>query len=169
MYLIVTGSRVLWDAPRAQEWSHDLVRRELGALPLGSVVVTGDARGPDASAQRLARQFDWECLVYGLDGYARTTVPRGYSTKPAVLWHPDPLAGMRRHGHSRWPLLRNEEMVRRTAREIDEGATVRVLALHAPWSRTSGTGHTAGLARRAGLVVVEHTAPAELGPQGGGR
>jgi hypothetical protein len=61
-------------------------------------------------------------------------------------------------------LARNAAMVERTART--HKGNVAVVALKATWSRTDGTGHTAGLAARHGLPVEVLVCPEAYGPRG---
>ena len=55
---------------------------------------------------------------------------------------------------SRWPLMRNEAMVREIAEQRDKGARVRVLAIMADWSITQGTAHTCACAKRFELPIT---------------
>lgn len=43
--ILVTGSRALADTPAARWWATQRILRALADLPLGSMVVTGDASG----------------------------------------------------------------------------------------------------------------------------
>jgi hypothetical protein len=135
--LLVTGSRSLARIPGARERCIEHVSGHLVAL--GDVVlVTGDAPGPDAWAIECAagigiRHRRW-CLDGWIDGGSET-----------VRWW----SGERTAAPSaRWPLMRNEAMVRAVAAKHPDAV---VLAFVDPHSRTHGTEHTCRLAERAGL------------------
>ena len=48
--LLVTGSRALTATPAARAWACTLVQRAVDELTPRDLIVTGDARGPDAMA-----------------------------------------------------------------------------------------------------------------------
>jgi len=149
--LLVCGSRALTERPEAEAWAREILWQTILALPrvesphAASVVVVGDASGPDAWALDIAGQTAcarW--CRYALDGYRYKTdgVPMSWSAMPAL-----PVA-------KAWPLVRNAVMVREVAGLArDFGDVVRVIGLVSPWATTHGTEHTLGLARRAGLPV----------------
>lgn len=162
--VLVTGSRALAGHDDARVW----LREQLAALD-PSVVVTGDAAGPDAEAMRWAesrpvaevsdavalaapgsaRPF---LMVYTLTGAIRSA---WLDRRMIGAWWTREMAPARHLPEAkRWPLVRNAAMVRDVVALSDRYA-VTVLALRADWAPTQGTAHTVGLARRAGLMVVE--------------
>lgn len=159
MILLVTGSRALADTPAAERWARERIA-DAFERHNPTIVVTGDAAGPDEWAVGPALADDCDVYVWRCDGSVERRWATGAELQPMRRWTP---TGPRK----RWPLQRNAAMVAETT-DQSEGAAV-VLALHAPWATTRGTAHTVGLARRAGLAVEEHTCPAEHGPRGGER
>ena len=148
--LLVTGSRALASFEPARRWLRD----EL-ATRGPAVVVTGDAPGPDGVAAWWVGEQPWpapELRAYCLDGHRRdwwsqANPPRW--VEPARMAEEIGLRGRRR-----WPLFRNTVMVH-DVEKVAHLFDVTVLALKADWSATQGTAHTAGLARRLRLPVVE--------------
>ena len=144
--VIVTGSRALADDPAATRWARDILTRELASATL---VVAGDARGPDAWAHEIAAGFvaPIDCerwCVNGLReahlGSVRTT---WYQLTP---WStPETPRDPRLR-----PLARNAAMVMFFTR------AARMVALYSPAATTRGTAHTVGLARAAGIDVTEY-------------
>jgi len=141
--VIVAGSRTLADDPRAVAWARGILARELASATL---VVAGDARGPDVWAYEIARgmvaPIDCECwrTIGSRHGWTggrwRTLSP--WATPETTT---DP--------HRR-PLVRNAAMVQYYTR------AARMVALIDPAFRTQGTQHTVTLARAAGIDVTEH-------------
>lgn len=158
--LLVTGSRALWDTQEAAGWAWGTIHAAVESLPRDGLVVAGDARGPDTWAMECARLTGRAERWYALDGRVRGFgVPRGRA------WSPRPREATS-YTPRQWPLVRNEFMVADVANLARDGVPVYVLALHAPWSRTAGTLHTARLAQRERLWTDVRTAPAARGPQG---
>lgn len=155
--LLVTGSRRLRDTPAAAAWAEALVAAAIEALALGSVVVFGDARGPDRWAQYHATRRGMRWTRYDLDGlFTRRDGTRGtwanFGTQGSL-------------SHHRWPLARNTAMVEHVAEAVAQrGYTASALALVAPWAKTSGTLHTAGECARVGIVADVHKCPTEFAP-----
>ena len=148
--ILVTGSRALAGHAEARAW----LRAELDARR-PAVVVTGDARGPDRWAvQHVLGGVPW---VYRLDG----STTDGFGDRiGAWAGEPAPMRGT--PAHRRWPLVRNAAMVAEVARTVGS-YDVTVLALRCADATTHGTEHTIGLARRAGLAVVERVFAREAG------
>jgi hypothetical protein len=158
--LLVTGSRALCDTPEAEAWAKEELEDHIVGLPTSSLLVTGDARGPDTWALRYADRHYVLWHKYALDGY--------------VYWP----GGRLREWHSQWtlpkwesdawhkfPLVRNRAMVERVGQRPEEYDRSRCLALVAPWAKTRGTGFTAGLCRKASIPVTELMCPAEYAPR----
>lgn len=147
---LVCGSRSLVElGPAAEAWARHLIHC---ISDHADVIVTGDAPGPDAWAQERVQRVAHESLrgrVYDLRGYVRDA----WGT-PLGRWTDDAPEGPGDPRWRRWPLARNEAMVRAVAlRARREGRPAAVYALVDPGSRTQGTMHTVTLARRAGLVA----------------
>lgn len=140
--LVVTGSRSLAADPRAAEWARGILSDRIFALPDGSVVVTGDAPGPDAVAQELAGSslLSVRRVVYALDGWI------WFCGERFSQW------AMEARRDRTWPLERNRCMIRDAASRSGYARKL-CLALVDPGSRTKGTMHTVTQARRAGLPV----------------
>ena len=142
---------MLADSPAAKKWGWaTLIRALYDARP--ALVLNGGAVGPDAWATGLAK-------IVGVP--ARELLPNGDVRAQGELdealdlpsrWAPE--------GVSPGPLPRNEELVRTAAAYARGGATVLVVALYAPWSKTQGTRHTVKLASAAGLECDVHVCPA---------
>lgn len=144
--LLVTGSRVLEGSPEQGD-ALEYLRLAISRF-MPTVIVVGDARGPDAWA-------------------AEHVAIMAQSTKPIALrlysldsWVTDERADTVR----RWttaekftPHDRNAAMVRETAAQRAKGAHVEVFGLEATWSGTRGTAHTLGKARAAGLAITRIT------------
>lgn len=157
--LLVTGSRSLAAIPGAEAWARGLIREALEGV---SLLIVGDAAGPDAWAWEIAAQMpaaerlhmsQWCC-----DGSLRSIdrhpdrVPR----KSVEWWSSAP----------QHPLRRNEAMVDHAKGYRWRQWEVTALALldgtkrDAPGHRaTRGTEHTAALAERAGIKVTRRTWP----------
>lgn len=163
--LLITGARSLADSRDAERWARALIAEALAGVDL---LIVGDAEGPDAwAAESVGR-----CLVgeewRGNDAECHRYLTRGRDAGWIVA------SGGREDSEqeyvARWtrivrgatPLDRNAAMVRMAAGWRDRDADVRVLAfLDAlkPAGSTRGTEHTVGLARAAGLTVVERVWP----------
>jgi len=156
--ILVTGSRALADTPSAAEWCQGILADTIGALPPGSIVVHGFADGPDTWAWEACARFGVRQRAYYATGRLEDGVParEGASREIAVSrwigWTSLDAIPLRRR-----PLERNRAMVSWCAAQPD----ARCLALVAPWSRTHGTEHTAGLARKAGIAVDVRECPGE--------
>lgn len=138
--LLVTGSRVVAGSPFEAE-AKAIVSALVFALPDSAFVVAGDASGPDAWAIEAATSSLLSLKV------------RKYSCDGAVLDGAGSVVRRWSEGPQH-PLARNEAMVREVAARARRGATVRVLALEALWSRTKGTAHTVSCARSNGLAIT---------------
>lgn len=159
--LFVSGSRALCDTPDATAWARAILSDAVFALPRRSVVIAGDASGPDAWALGMAAcRPGIARRTYALDGLVHCE-PSGRRWS----WSPRPREATS-YTSRQWPLVRNTFAVADTANLARDGVPVYVLALHAPWSRTAGTLHTARLAQRERLWTDVRTAPAARGPQG---
>lgn len=145
--LLVTGSRALEGSG-----SEDAAKAVLNAVARAfcpSVVVAGDARGPDEWAAAWVDELHGAVLrLYALDGWV-------YDEQRARVrqWSCGHEAERESKPHA-WPLLRNRLMVRACAAQRAKDAVVEVLALEAEWSKSKGTAHTVGVARDCGLPVV---------------
>lgn len=142
--LLVTGSRAFDHSACEAQARAVLVAYATAFSP--SLVVTGDACGPDAWAAEWAVATPGVGLrVYSLDGgvYDERAVRLRFWVAPKAS------------AHRLLPLQRNEAMVWETAQQIAKGATVRVLALYAAWSKTSGTLDTLAHASMYGLTKVD--------------
>jgi hypothetical protein len=138
--LLVTGSRALEGSAYEAQARAMLAAYASAFAP--SLVVAGDAGGPDAWAAEWAAATQGVGLrVYSLDGDV-------YDEHAARLrWWPV-LEGT--EGKS-LPLQRNASMVWETAEQQRKDAVVEVFALHAAWSKTAGTLHTWSASRARGL------------------
>jgi hypothetical protein len=146
--IICTGSRTLADDPRAVAWARGILARELASATL---VVAGDARGPDAWAHEIAQGMvapitceRW-CASGRIDIRTETTWGKFDCWDDASTTR-DP---------KRRPLARNAAMIA-SHDPFRTHATVRLVALIDPASRTQGTQHTVTLARAAGINVAVH-------------
>ena len=142
--LLVTGSRALVGSPYEERAKMMLAEHIERLCP--SLVVAGDAPGPDSWAIDQAAAIYASTRIYGLDGLVR-----GASGTVFQAWDP----------RSSWPaptrsnpLDRNAAMVRDVAELRAKGAHVEVLWLEAAWSATKGTAHTLAKARAAGLEIT---------------
>lgn len=139
--VIVTGARILADDPAAVRWAREILTRELASATL---VVAGDARGPDAWAHEIAVSVDRE--RWCVDG-ARLGSVAGAAWRKLAPWStPETTTDPRLR-----PLARNAAMVQFYTR------AARMVALYHAASTTHGTAHTVGLARAAGIDVSEWT------------
>lgn len=147
--LLVTGSRALEGSAFADR-ARALLSCALRGLPGRSIVVTGDARGPDAWAAEFvtseivtSEHLQLALRVYALDGWV-------YDEHAARLrrWSA---------GGANEPLDRNVVMVADVAWQRTKGVHVEAFGIEAVWSSTRGTAHTLGKARAAGLPITRIT------------
>jgi hypothetical protein len=145
--LLVTGSRSLARIDGAREWCEGIVRTHGDAT-----IVTGDANGPDAWALAIARLWSRTSERWQLNGLVHYG---GHPVRGPMRWctH-DEMRDARLRLGSRFPLYRNEAMVRSVAHHHSDAL---VLAFIDPASRTRGTEHTCRLAEAAGLRVERLT------------
>ena len=144
--LLVTGSRVLEGSPEQGD-ALEYLRLAIARF-LPTVIVAGDARGPDAWAVEHVALVEQSpraiaLRLYSLDSWVtdeKTSTVRRWTTAEKFTPHD-----------------RNAAMVRDVAREQRKGAHVRVLGLEAAWSMTHGTAHTLDKARKAGLAITHIT------------
>jgi len=146
--VLVTGSRDLAGHTDAAAW----VRSHLDALA-PAVVVTGDARGPDAWAAEWAREHDLTtvCRTYRLSGAVCTAdlmSPVGWWCGRSRPPHGDDNRAL----WAAWCLHRDRVMVQHVAKRAAKYA-VTVLALTSRQSKTNGTAFTVARAKAAGLAV----------------
>jgi hypothetical protein len=152
--LLVTGSRALRDTEASESWARAIIEGTIADLPSASIVVAGDAAGPDRWALRAASRRGLRTRSYRLDG-VRFDGRNGLATR----WcEPERLA---QFSVRRLPLERNRVMVQEIAGAVSSWST---LALFAPWAKRHGTAHTAQLVRDAGGIVDDHTCPTDCGP-----
>ncbi len=148
--VIVTGSRALAGS-RSEPLARDLLSMALHREPDDTIVVTGDAVGPDAwAAEAVApgSMFEHATRRWCLDGWVYDE-----HRKRSVEWAARLPAD--RRTSPRWPLTRNAMMVRSCAqRAREERREVAVIALVAAWSQTHGTAHTMRLARAFNMRVT---------------
>lgn len=142
--VICCGSRTLADDPRAVTWARGILARELASATL---VVAGDARGPNAWAHEIAQGMvaPIDCERWCVNG-ARLGCTADATWRGLAPW----ADGSTPTDSRRRPLARNAAMVAYYTR------AARLVALIDPASRTMGTKHTVGLARAAGIDVTEH-------------
>jgi hypothetical protein len=144
--LLVTGSRVLEGSPEQGD-ALEYLRLAIARFQ-PTVIVAGDARGPDAWAVEHVAFVEQSSRpialrLYSLDSWVtdeKTSTVRRWTTAEKFTPHD-----------------RNAAMVRDVAREQRKGAHVRVLGLEAAWSTTHGTAHTLDKARKAGLAITHIT------------
>lgn len=142
--LLVTGSRALDGS--ASESAARAVLTAIAETFSPSVVVAGDAKGPDDWAASWVDDTARAALrIYALDGWVYNE-----RRERARLWRPVD------KGRAT-PLARNVAMVREVARQLDRVARVHVLGLEARWSETQGTAHTLGAARAQGFEITRVT------------
>lgn len=135
--LLVTGSRALEGS------AHEERARVLLATFCESyaptMIVAGDANGPDDWAATWATARNHDLRIYGLDGTVSDggRVLRRWTTAEEFS-----------------PLDRNVAMVRGTAAQRAKGAHVEAVGIEAAWSATMGAAHTLAAARGAGLSIT---------------
>lgn len=152
--LLVTGSRALEGS--ASEEAAKAILHAVASAFRPSVVVAGDARGPDDWAASWADVHGCALRIYALDGWVydeRRTRARLW--RPVVEGCGSPPAS---------PLARNVAMVRDIARlRSRDVAAVQALGLEAKWSETLGTAHTLGAARAKGIEITRVTFEGGMG------
>lgn len=145
--LLVTGSRALEGS--ASEEAAKAILHAVASAFRPSVVVAGDARGPDDWAASWADVHGCALRIYALDGWVydeRRTRARLW--RPVVEGEQPPAS----------PLARNVAMVRDIARlRSRDVAAVQALGLEAKWSERLGTAHTLGAARAKGFEITRVT------------
>ncbi len=138
--LLVTGSRALEGSAYEAQARAVLAAYATAFAP--SLVVAGDAGGPDAWAA------EWVAATQGVG-------LRVYDLKRNVINEHNELVRewsvLEGTESKPLPLQRNASMVWETAEQQRKGAVVEVFALHAAWSKTAGTLHTWSAARVRGL------------------
>lgn len=143
--VICCGARILADDPAAVVWAREILSRELASATL---VVAGDARGPDQWAHEIAQGMvaPIACERWCVNG-TRLGSTGDPTWRVHALWNDasTPIDPRRR------PLARNKAMVAYYTR------AARLVALYHPDARTQGTAHTVGLARAAGIDMTEYT------------
>lgn len=147
--LLVTGSRSLAKDPKAEAWARAILNPTIAELPPWSVVVHGGAIGPDRWAQESAefhvRGVPLLTYVLFVDGEKWVVTLGAGLHVNRVRWT---------EAKNQDPLVRNRHMVNvEMPALVGRGYKPRVLALVDSTSRTKGTGHTVGLARKAGYPV----------------
>lgn len=142
--VLVTGSRDLAGNDAAHAW---LIDRLDTIAP--SVVVTGDARGPDAWAADWARENRAPLRCYDLAGWVTDA-----ARVAQVAWTPaaPPAHDAGRALWGAWCLHRDRVMAQHVAKRAAKYA-VTVIALTSRQSKTNGTAFTVARAKAAGLAV----------------
>lgn len=140
--LLVTGSRVLAASTHEERAKALLAAYCEAHAP--TMIVVGDADGPDEWAATWAATRNRDLRIYALDGWVHSA---GKLLRP---WSKEPRAP----GTFCKPLARNVAMVRETAEQRAKGAHVEALGLEAAWSATMGAAHTLAAARGAGLSIT---------------
>ena len=143
--LLVTGSRLLVASTHEERAKGLLAAFASSFSP--SIVVAGDADGPDDWAATWAIEHACALRVYALDGWVHD------GGKPLRPWD----SALRETGTRRNPLDRNTAMVRGVTHQAMGGSVVEVLGLEAAWSATKGTAHTLAAARGRGLSITRIT------------
>lgn len=143
--LLVTGSRVLVASTHEERAKGLLHAAMLAVGP--TLVVAGDADGPDEWAATWAAERGIDLRIYALDGWVHSA---GKLLRP---WAKEPGTP----GVFRKPLARNVAMVRETAAQRANGAHVEAVGVEAAWSATMGTAHTLAAARGRGLSITRIT------------
>lgn len=143
--LLVTGSRVLVATTHEERAKAMLTAFCEAHAP--TMIVVGDADGPDDWAATWAATRNHDLRIYALDGWVHSA---GTFRRP---WS----KASRAPGSFCDPLDRNAVMVSETAAQRAKGAHVEVLGLEALWSTTHGTAYTLDKARKAGLPITHIT------------
>lgn len=152
--MVVTGSRDLTASRggsyESEAWVYARLRESItGDRP--DLIISGDAEPVDRSAFRIADiarpVINWR--MFGLNGYLYHC---GYAFR---RWRelPGPVTS---------PLARNIAMIAAAKKCLDAGWRVKGIALVAPWTRTNGTLHTVGLAKKSGIEIPVVTCPVDM-------
>jgi oligoribonuclease (3'-5' exoribonuclease) len=162
--LLCFGARALDEGDAAARWAQDRLEEAIAALPPGSVVLAGGARGPDTWAREVAGYYERLCVEYRLDGYrwrdGVRTEQQWTDLLPESARVRDPSAPP-----SRWPLLRDDAMVEALVRaRANQGWEVSGLGLSAFWSHTRGTEYTAARLAARNVPHLVHPCPREHAP-----
>jgi hypothetical protein len=163
--VLVGGSRILTRRRDGHAWALDVLRAQITPA---AVLVTGDARGPDAWAVEVAREVGASWRSYALDGfvYGPGGVCRDADERP-VRWTtrtpPPPwserLTDAEKRARKAWCLYRDRVMVEHCAKALRSGRRVTMVACIDLDSATQGTDYTAGVARSLGLEVARYQYP----------
>lgn len=143
--LLVTGSRVLAAAMHEERARALLTAFCEAHAP--TMVVVGDADGPDDWAASWAVEHAIDLRIYALDGWVHD------GGKLLRSWS----KASRAPGAFCSSLDRNAVMVREAAAQRERGAHVEAVALEASWSATHGTQHTIGLLRGQRVEITRIT------------
>lgn len=141
--IVVTGSRSLCEIPGARERCMAVLRP---LIAKASLVIAGDAPGPDEWALSLATGTEWERWEW--------RVPRVVTNDPSRDWRWSERASAK-------PLERNAAMVNFCANRFTSPLSrglydVLVLGFIDPASRTNGTKHTLDNAAKCGLKTKRY-------------
>ena len=159
--LIFTGSRVVVDSPDAMSWMTREIDSELDNLASGGIVVFGDAPGGDALCEKAVKKRMVRWIKFALDGkmyYSDNRTPVSWFSIVGLTGMVNEVR--ERVGNKKFPLIRNQAMVRDAARRMSElqhrnlPYIGRTLGLRVPWATTNGTAHTCDLARKASVFDV---------------
>lgn len=155
--ILLTASRALLDTEYSRQWYAEELWAMANELTLPTHGISGDASS-DKMARKLLvthRRFArW--WMYQLDGTIHKWWRSELVMNPCTdRWIPE--TARRSFSPKRLPLVRNEAMVNACSTDTICHAFI------APWSKTSGTQHTLGLAARRGLQVIRHDCPKEYG------
>lgn len=145
---LVCGSRSLVERPGGVAWARHLIEC---ICDHASLVVTGDAPGPDTWTREHARHVGLRCVVFALDGTVREGADGRVIGRWCTVEHRQLVERSSASARVAWPLVRNTEMVKAVARRARQGRPSIVHALMDPRSSSGGTGQTVREARRAGL------------------
>ena len=143
--LLVCGSRTLGATTPMRSWVLDRISEALDGV---SLVVAGDAYGPDTCAHVLAFTRALTAARWHVDGRVQYRLLLDWMDE--ARWDTDGTTADPR----KRPLARNLAMVAWCADRLRAGDTVRCLALIDRASKSHGTEHTAAACERAGIVVV---------------
>ena len=158
---VFTGARAVEDSPASRVWAADLVDAVLRDLPNGSLVVVGDARGLDALVCYRAQALGFAVRRFALDGWAYGHEDFG-DARQLWQWGPRDVPAYGTPERKRWPLDRNDAMVRYVAQLAASGDTAHVTGAIVGPSR--GTRYTINAAARAGLTTCAYEMPDGAGP-----
>jgi len=158
--LLVTGSRALEQLQAVRPKAHADLQQLIMALPDNSIVVSGDARGPDDWSRTIAMNRYLTHVCY--DRYGERVAMR-YATQPSgrmraeITDHRHWTNDAEAHTPEQWKellLRRDRVMVHEIVKAHEEKKIeASVVALIASWSRTHGTEYTANKAEKSGLKV----------------